>query len=186
MNKQLWSIPLCLLLVACLSQNPPPAIHYFQPVLPDLAEPQARPPIPLSLGRIGSSAYLHEEMVWRVSDVEVGFDDLNRWVEDPALLLREAFEVVLYQEAGFVYSTDPDAISADFHLRRFEERPGIEPVVCVQFMVTARRAAGATPDHREIHVHESMARGGAEAAATAMGMALYRAARELADHLRGG
>lgn len=179
------ALPLCLLLGACLAQNPPPEIRYFHPALPEVDEGDGGSEvIPLYLGRITAAAHLHEEMVWRISDVELGFDDLNRWVEDPALLVREALELVLYQEAGFRYSSSGGELEAEFHLRRFEERPGPEPEVCVQLFMTAR-GGGAPTRRREFHVHEPADDDGPEAAARAMGAALYRAAREVAADLRG-
>jgi hypothetical protein len=139
----------------------------------------------LNLGRISSAAYLHAEMVWRLSDVELAFDDLNRWVEDPALLLREALELVLYQEAGFRYSAAADALTADFHLRRFEQRLGSDGEVCVQFLLTVQGAGDERRVH-EVHVHVATEGEGPADAAVAMGTALYRAAGLVAEHLRDG
>ena len=157
---------LCLVLGSCLSQNPPPVIHYFHPALPEAAQADtSQLPQPLNLGRISASAYLHEEMVWRISEVELGFDDLNRWVEDPALLLREALEQVLFQEVGFRYSTAVDALSAEFHLSRFEERPSPERGVCVQLFVTVQRGAMTSRTRDEVHVHVPMEGDGPDAAA---------------------
>ena len=172
-----------LVLTSCLSQNPPPEIRYFHPALPEIEESPADLR-PLSLGRITSAAHLHEEMVWRISEVELGFDDLNRWVEDPAELLREVLELVLYEEAGFRYETAAAQLITEFHLRRFEERVGDEPEVCVQLLMTAR-GPGLAPRRREIHVHAPMTGSGPEAVAEAMGTALYRAARVVADQLAG-
>ena len=177
----------CLALGSCLSQTPPPVIHYFHPALPDTTPGDtSQEPQPLNLGRISAAAYLHEEMVWRISEVELGFDDLNRWVQDPALLLREALEQVLYQEAGFRYSTAVDALSAELHLRRFEERPGPEGEVCVQLFLTVQRRAQTTRNRDEVHVHVPMQGDGPDATAMAMGRALHQAAQEVAGYLRGG
>ncbi len=185
--RELQPLLLCLVLGSCLSQNPPPVIHYFHPALPAATQGDStQVPQPLNLGRISAAAYLHEEMVWRISEVELGFDDLNRWVEDPALLLKEALEQVLYQESGFHYSTAVNALSAEFHLRRFEERPVPDGEVCVQLFLTVQRYAETTRNRDEVHVHVPMEGDGPDAAAMAMGSALHQAAQEVAGYLRGG
>src|SRR5262249_60659521 len=72
-----------LLCGGCLSQNAPATPRYFHPATPaPAASANAAPAgdaLKVRLGRVSAAPYLGDRMVVRVSDVEIGFDELHRW-----------------------------------------------------------------------------------------------------------
>ncbi len=75
-------------LTACLSSNPPIEVRYFEPRLDDTVTPFVRSD--LVLDRVTAAPHLDQRMVWRVSAVEIAYDERNRWISSPAELVEAA------------------------------------------------------------------------------------------------
>ena len=127
MNKtSLFGLLLVFVVSGCLSQTPPVAIRFFHPQPPQrpTTEPEDATPklgVPLHMGRVTAAVHLRERMVWRVSDVEIGLDERNRWASQPEALVAAVLKSALYQSQRFVpLPTGNPSIEA--HLEAFEAR----------------------------------------------------------------
>jgi uncharacterized lipoprotein YmbA len=174
-----------LALVGCLSQNPPIELRYFRPLLPDaVADPAPGEPRELRLDRVTAAPHLRERMVWRSSDIELGFDDVNLWIADPAALVEDALVRVLFLERGFAATDARDAPSLDVHVTAFEEVIGSSRSCEVELRVAYRAASDGPQRTRLIRREAPIGAPGPEAFVRAAGRALHAAALELADWLQ--
>ena len=83
---------LVLLLGGCLSPSPAPPRRYFDAVVtPAPLEAAVRERC--GLRRVNASLHLRQPaMAWRLSPMELAFDEDNLWVAEPSELLRQALE----------------------------------------------------------------------------------------------
>ena len=122
---QRLGIFLCLLAVGsvgCLSPSPPANPRYFLPNL-DVTPPATdgtSSPASIRLNRVLSAPHLRENLVWRVSDVEIGLDDMHRWGAPPADLVELSLRKTLYQNRRFQDSSQGPTLQ--IHLLAFEAR----------------------------------------------------------------
>lgn len=180
---------------ALLSKGTVPTRRYFSPDVEAGSAPVGIPPASaeLRLGRITSSAFLGERIMFRESDHEVGFYDDRIWTEKPEAYLRRALTRVLFEEQGLRSVVRGAGPSLDLELISFEEvmtpvhlaRVKIsfslsdERVVSLQQTLTVERPVAASSPQAE-----------ASAVAEAMGVALRDAVndmsgRVIADLARG-
>jgi ABC-type uncharacterized transport system auxiliary subunit len=87
---------LSLLLVSitgCLSRNPKVPIHLYSlegnRILPETSK--TLPPLSLGVYGFDSSPSIESRMLYRISDVEVGYYDYDRWVDPPGEIVTRAF-----------------------------------------------------------------------------------------------
>lgn len=113
------------LLPACLSglgPGDPEPIRYFSAAAPAGSVPERMQSAPaLRLRRVTSGSHLRERMVWRVSDVEYGFYENNRWTEMPVAWLEQALARELFEVRGLRRTELSSAATLDVHLAAFEE-----------------------------------------------------------------
>lgn len=114
-----------LLASACsLTSNAPPLdVRYFSI---DAAQrpPRLRAAMPtaaLSLGRVHSSAFLRDQIVFRTDDGALGTYEQARWTEYPEAYLRRSLSDALFDDAGLVQRLGPDVPTLDVELLAFEE-----------------------------------------------------------------
>ena len=104
MTRQAAFVILLLGATSCLSQGEVDMPRYFHPRA-GVAEQAAS----LTVRRVTAAGYLSERMMWRLSNVEVAYDDLNRWAAPPATLIEEALR-----------GTAPGGAAVDVHVTAFE------------------------------------------------------------------
>jgi uncharacterized lipoprotein YmbA len=118
------SIPLLLgllLAAGCVSPDKPSPIRYFALDGRPEGEPsRVAAGLPLRLEHVRAPAYLEEKVLWRRSDVEVGFHEDRRWGEPPALLVEQALGRELFLRAGVARAADA-APTLAVSLRAFDE-----------------------------------------------------------------
>ncbi len=170
----------------CVTSSPPPVLHYYRPALPNpsdaaSADAAVAAATPLALRRVSAAPHLREFMAHRVSAVEYAFDEVNRWLAPPAVLVADALERGLFGEAGFRRDDSADAV-LEVRVVAFE-RSGDHAEVELEATLAAR---GAPPRMRTVRVTRPVAGDGADALADAIGASLQAAVRELAAFVRGG
>lgn len=143
--------PLVLLalgLVGCafLSPQPPVAQRFYYPAVKPAKLAPKSPPVTIRVGRITSAPYLRDRMILRLSDVEVAFDEQDRWAAPPELLTERCIYRVLSRESGFIISAMPGAPILDIYILQFE---GVADEKKVQVAIGATVQCRATG---EVHV----------------------------------
>jgi ABC-type uncharacterized transport system auxiliary subunit len=134
--------PLAFLALAagCLSKTAVEPIRYFRPEPPpDRAAaraPAARAPSPVWLRRVTAASHLHEPMARRTSDVEIGFNDLERWTSAPASFVERALAVELFEALGVERSESARSPRLDVDVLAFEERMAPRHVATVALAVS--------------------------------------------------
>jgi len=125
-------IGLCALTsVGCLSQNPPAKVRWFVSAEIPFAPVSESNAQPLYLKQVTSRAHLKEPMVWRLSPVELFFDELERWSVPPAALVEGVLFDALFTTGPFVASDARDALELQVHVNLFEGVYGQEDLaVC--------------------------------------------------------
>lgn len=173
-----------LLGCSVLSPQPPAKQRFFHPLTNLLPAAKATlPAVTLRLGRISSAPYLRDRMIVRLSDVEVAFDEQDRWAAPPELLIEHAVYRVLARERGFVLTESPSAPLLDLVVVRFDgDMDGRKAWVVLDATVQDRRTG-------ELHWHRKttsapISAGSPEALARAIGVAVSENLLELADWLR--
>lgn len=177
----------CLALAGCFGAPERP--RYVQPAsaLLGAGGPAAPAPVgsgqPLRLRNLESAAALERRVLWRLSEVEIGYAGAEQWTELPAAYLEQALRRELFEVRGLARAYDADAPTLDLVLRRFEEVREEEQHQ-VRVTVTLSLADGPTQRglvERTIEVVRPVNDEGVEAMARAMGGALDDAVRQVAD-----
>lgn len=176
---------------ALLSKNEPLAPSYFTPASSPLrARQTASTPSgesrQLRLGRITSSAYLRERMVYRDPSGRVGYYEERRWTERPEAYLRRALSRALFEERGLKRTVTGAGASLDVELVAFEELRGPKPVVRLEAVVLLED--GRTSIFEQTVVVERPIAPSAEgerdnAAVLAFSEALEQAVAQIADRI---
>jgi len=114
---------------ALTSRGEPLTVRYFDPEPPRpwraAAAPQGAPTsCEIALGEISASDDLRQEVVFRRSEYEVGYDETRRWRERPEAYLRRALETALFQAQGCAQVVSGAAPTIDAQLLAFEEQRG--------------------------------------------------------------
>ncbi len=114
------------LLVGCtvLPQNSYQPPRYFRPELPGLPAAETPPgesALPLYLRPVTAAGHLRERIVWRTSDVEMGFYDLRRWTDLPAEYVEGALEGSLFESGRMRRVAGGHGPSLDVEVRAFDE-----------------------------------------------------------------
>ena len=180
-------VPAGLIPVGCLSPRPPIEVRYFDPANPvstDRPAPSASDvsdALALQKGRATASASLGERIVWRLSNVELAFDERNRWADPPATLLDRALNERLFGAGAFAATGDPDSAELFVHLEAFEGRLDATPAEA-RIMIEARvRHRGGLETVRRFLVSEPLRSDDAASLASAMGPAITRTADLIAE-----
>lgn len=102
------------------------------------------------LRHVTAAANLRERAVWRISDVEYGFYELNRWTEMPAVFLERALIAEFFERRGMLRGQS--SRNLDVELLAFEEIVRPEHSVRVALHVHLADELGKTHLRRTIEV----------------------------------
>lgn len=156
--------------------------RYFEPPARKFV---AKPPTPDSpkvrLGQVLAAPHLGTRMAWRISKVEVAYDQLNHWASPPAVMTQVAVERELFIERGFRQSGGADAAILSIDVTAFE---GIQETrqAFVELLVAVRDRSGGIHTQRFGATYPATSDDPA-ALAEAAGEALDRAIGRLASWL---
>lgn len=156
-------------LQGCLSSNPPLPLRYFEPAV-EAIEPVERPE--LVVDRIVAAPYLDQRMVWRLSDVELAYDERNRWVASPSDLVGAAAQRA-------IHGSETGASRLRIEVTAFE---GIEETgeAYVELLCTSSSARDRTAQHRRFSARAPLDGDRPDDLARAMGKALSSTMRDAA------
>lgn len=181
-----WVLAALVLASGCTSPGP----RFFRPPhqLPE-AQPLSRESQALTLTATAAGQHLGDRLMWRRSDVEVGFYDQERWTQPPARYVDRALSDALFVQRG-LRRVERGAPALAVELVAFEELLLPQHEARVELRVLLADSEGAALFERSLRVTRPIAREDAEATAEALGAALDTAAEELAEAvasaLRGG
>ena len=164
----------------CISPSPPADMRWFRPAssLESVTPPgDARD---IGLRPVVSSAWIGERINWRRSEVEVGFYELDRWAEVPALYLERAFERSLSRAGIRAHRRDFGEVVLETELLAFEELRDRAPGAAALVFELVLHGSQGVLLQRTFEVTEPLEAPGPEALALAMGEALRRGADEAA------
>jgi ABC-type uncharacterized transport system auxiliary subunit len=133
------------LAAGCISapESPPP-VRYFSLEGRSEGEPsRVAAGLPLTLRHVRAPGYFSERIVWRRSDVEVGFYDDRRWSEPPAAIVERGLARELFVASG-ISRTEEKAPSLDVSVTGFEEVVTPEHEARVTLALLLRDAGGRT------------------------------------------
>jgi ABC-type uncharacterized transport system auxiliary subunit len=177
-------------LAGCLFRSSD-APRFFRPgsiTLDAAAGDEAAPPalggIAIRLRGVRSRPFLHERIVWRVSEVEYGLYEERRWIDLPAHYVEGALGTRLRETSGLRLTDDPRAPALHVDVLAFDDvlRPTHEANVTLAIALddaACGRLLTRTVDARvgiESDEPASMAR--------AMGQALDDAVAQVAEAVR--
>lgn len=164
-----------LSLAACSSS--PEAPRFFRPP----AETPIAAPVTsqaLSLAPTAAGQHLGERIMWRRSDVEVGFYDQERWTQPPARYVDQALSDALFV-AGGLRRVERGEPALAVQLVSFEEVLLPNHQVRVELRALLVDAEGAALLEQSVSATRPVGSEDAEAMARAFGAALKGAVREL-------
>lgn len=166
-----------VLLTGCLSQGEVAPPRYFQPRLPEtdaVAATSGRRP--LGFGRVTDAPHLEVRMAWRVSEVELGFDDLDLWAADPSALVQTVLQQRLFADGPFEHSTARGTPIVSVHVQAFEGDT-VRRLAILQLLATATHA-GKGKTHI-IRVEKPLEAADGPSLALSTGLALHDAIEQL-------
>ena len=172
-------LPLLLGATACVSTPDPP--RYFRPLAP--AAEGAPAPLSsarLTLARIEAAEHLGERIVWRRSEVELGFYDQERWTEPPARFLEVAIARELFARRGLRHA-ERGAPELQLRLLAMEEILLPQHKARVRVWVRLVDPLRESLLERWVEAEVPVAAEEAPALARAVGVALDTVVREIAD-----
>jgi ABC-type uncharacterized transport system auxiliary subunit len=136
----------------------------------------------LRLGRVGSAAYIKDEIVFRDSSYEVGFYDGRRWTEKPEFYVRRALTRALFDRRGIRQIAYGVGTTLDVDVLAFEEvrAPAHVGRVQLDYSLVDHRVVLFS---RSITVERPIADASGDASADAIVAALARALVDSVDIL---
>ena len=177
-----WTL-LALLLGAGACVSPPDPPRYFRPLPPERADERAAAPLSsarLTLARIEAAEHLGERIVWRRSEVELGFYDQERWTEPPARFLEVALARELFARRGLRHA-ERGAPELQLRLLAMEEILLPQHKARVRVWVRLVDPLREALLERWVEAEVPVAAEEAPALARAVGVALDEVVREIAD-----
>ncbi|MCP3920581.1 MAG: hypothetical protein GY711_34070 [bacterium] len=179
-------LAICLLaLPGCLSGLGPGDVQPMRYFNADAIVPRVQattaPGQTLRLRRVEAVDHLRERIVWRISDVEYGFYELNRWTEQPVHFLERALSNELYGRRELTRSAAVSMWLLDVQLLAFEEI--VRPEHSVRVVLHAH-LIDASGESRLLETYEAdvpVEDDGIERVAAAMRHALGEAVARTAD-----
>ncbi len=174
-----------LLCAACISRAPAGQVRFFEPPAGTTtdAEPALQPTSALHLLRVSAPAHLGRPMVWRRSEVELVFDEQNRWAAEPAAQLEEALRRALFVRGPYVPREGRGAARLEVRLTEYEGHLGRRPLA--RAALTATISTDERARSRRFSASTPLPRTGPEALAQGLGAALDDALAQLVAWLAG-
>lgn len=172
-----------LALCGCLSQRSPSAVRWFLPQVPEFEPEVAATSGIVLLQPVQASPHLGRPMVWRLSAVEILFDELAQWGAEPEALVEETLSEALFVSGPFRRAARGAAgtVALTVELRAFEGVLDGELVARAEVVVQAR--AEGTEETRRFSASARMETRDAEALAEAMGEVLHALARDVRSYI---
>lgn len=111
---------------ALMSNAPPLDVHYFAVDVPRTTTTRSATeavtiPRALAIGRVRSSEFLRNRIVYREANDVLGSYERWRWTEYPEVYLRRSLSHALFDGERFVQSLGSDVPTLDVELLAFEE-----------------------------------------------------------------
>lgn len=174
-----------LLGAACISRAPAGQVRFFEPPVgaPTDVEPAREPSSALHLVRVTAPAHLGRPMVWRRSEVELVFDEQNRWAAEPASQLEEALRRALFVRGPYVPREGRGAARLEVRLTEYEGHLGRSPLARVA--LTATISTDERARSRRFAASVPLPRAGPEALAQGLGAALDELLEQVRAWLAG-
>jgi len=115
------AVSFCFLGAGCIESRPPlEPRFYLVPTSFEVPQRGEEGAPAVRISSVTSAAHIGERICWRLSDVEVAFDDENRWAVDPRELVRDALEQACFAEGALRQSTERRGAELSVHLEGFE------------------------------------------------------------------
>ncbi len=179
-----------LVLGGCLLRTPDPP-RFFRPgsaALEAAAEDQADPPaaggIAIRLRGVRSEPFLRERIVWRVSEVEYGLYEQQRWIDLPAHYVEHALGRRLRETPGLRLTNDPQAVALHVDVLAFDDVLAPTHEANVTLAVTLEDRAHGRLLTRTLDARAGIENDDPASMAKAMGQALDDAVAQVADAVR--
>ena len=135
--------------------------------------------VPVRLGPVQSSSFRRDRIVWRSSEVELGFYEQRRWTDLPSHYVERALARELYERRGISRTGAKPAVTLLADVVAFDDviAPAREAYVAIFVSLVAT-------DQRQLLVREFTARspiadGDPASVARAMGVALDDCVRQI-------
>ena len=179
-----------LVLGGCLLRTPDPP-RFFRPgsaALEAAAEDQGDPPaaggIAIRLRGVRSEPFLRERIVWRVSEVEYGLYEQQRWIDVPAHYVERALGRRLRETPGLRLTNDPQAVALHVDVLAFDDVLAPTHEANVTLAVTLEDRAHGRLLMRTLDARAGIENDDPASMAKAMGQALDDAVAQVADAVR--
>lgn len=105
----------------CLGSRPALEPRFYLLPAPATLAPKVAEGAPkLRLGRVSAAPHLRERIAWRLSDVELAFDEEHRWAVPPEEMTRDAIERACFASGRYRSTGDRGAGQLEVHLEEFE------------------------------------------------------------------
>lgn len=180
------SLALLAVLPGCLNPAAPPPVRYFDPPVLLEAAPASPRTKPVRLVAVTGRRMISENIIWRMTDLEVAFDELNRWAEAPDRLVERALRRALFASGALRAIAAGEATEhlIEVEVTAFEHRQS-EEVARVEIEVLRSDADGLVQTKRFVAqvAAAQTAQGTTEDYVRAMGVALSRVVTEVRDWL---
>jgi ABC-type uncharacterized transport system auxiliary subunit len=172
---------------ACLPAARVAEPRYFTPNLPEAEVLEPRPTTgPLvRLRRVQAAVHLKERIVWRRSNVEFGFHELDRWTQPPAHLVAQRLARELFERRSLRRALTGAYPTLEVEVRAFDEVVAPQRSARVELAVRLTDPRGISLHERTYAVERELASRDASALARSMGEALAEAISRIGDDIEG-
>jgi ABC-type uncharacterized transport system auxiliary subunit len=190
MSCRKWLLAGLLLLGGCLLRTTD-SPRFFRPgsvILDATGGDEATPPAPggiaIRLRGVRSEPFLRERIVWRVSEVEYGLYEQQRWIDLPAHYVERALRARLRATPGLRLTDDPRAASLHVDVLAFDDVLAPTHAANVALAVALEDPVRGRFFARALDARVDITSGDPASMAKAMGQALDDAVAQVADAVR--
>ena len=177
-TRLILTLSLCAL-AGCLSQRSPATVRWFVPEVPEFEVGGSGADRIVLLQPVQASSHIGRPMVWRLSGVEILFDELSQWGAEPEALVEEALSEALFVQGPFRSSGlgQTGTVGLNVELQAFEGV--LEGELRAHAELVARLRIQGVEETRRFTASARMENRDAESLAEAMGDVLHELARDV-------
>ena len=175
-----WITVLSLVATGCLTPGPGSNPEFYRPPLHEFTpgDPEDDAPT-VALRPIVSAGHLRDRIVWRVSDVRLGYYEDRRWTDGPAQYVRQTLLLELFGTGAARRVSHDSDLALLIELLAFDEVLEPEHVARLVVAYLVEDDKGRTLSLRTFAIDVPIDSDDAPAVARAFGVALDRMAAQI-------
>lgn len=183
-SRLLLALALSAVATSCLSPRDTPTVRTFLPARAvSLREVESGTRLFLREPEVIAASHLRSPLLWRLSRVEIFYDEANLWAQQPEEIVREALAEMLFGSGPFLMLPARNAPRLEIRVEEFEGLLYEGERARVRITATLLEDSGDVPKRRSFEAERPTGERSSAALARSLGEGLTDVLEEVRDWL---